>query len=143
MSQLDDWADKAMAEVKEHGVEWIDKGLEEWRDMIPGDAPTLTRDLSEAGLTIVERHKVELARMGEAGLAAFLGWAAIGNYEKASLVYLRTQAGWGQLHGALDQAGQKILDKVAEKEAAVKLAKEIGSSAAKAVLPLVLAAGGL
>lgn len=123
---------------------WIEKAIEAARKELPeggGQEVTAIRNSGIYALSKLEEHKDELAALSERQVIAFLGRASLGNFRKAGEAYAGTKPGsrWASAHAAIDQAGDDTEQAKRDYDAGVALAKEIGSTAAKSLLPLLMA----
>lgn len=158
MSLLDRLKDKALEEARDPARQkkWVESGfdaaLEKSRKLLPtdwteGELKAL-RDTAEFGLQKLELHKAALVKLGEQGLKSTLTLVAIGDYEEASkhaaLLYLRESADWDAVTAAIlreaEAGNQAKRDLDAAREEILDVLKDIGVTAAKAALPLLLAA---
>jgi|GEM_PF-2899853 len=149
MATLDELAAGALKKtVEEHGEEWIEKGLEVARGLIPPKESSSgivsgASVASHHAIDVLAKHKGDLAHLGGYGLQALLGKLAIGDDQGALMVYLRDEASWDELFAASAAASTETENEKREREAmkakALEILKEIGA-VAKVALPLVLAA---
>lgn len=159
MSIIDDWKQKALDQVGEKSREWIesgfDKAIEKAHDQLPLPAtPELNaiRKTGEIALERVSEQRENLIDLGEHGLLLALTHIANGQIDRAArdaaLVKLRDQASFDEVDAAILESAAAGVEKKRKLDAAqaavlkgLKTAfKEIGSVAAKAALPLLIAA---
>lgn len=147
MSVFDRLARKATSEVGDKSPKWVDDAAKRIRDELPkGDAPEAkaVRETGEYALGKLEKAREPIGRLGEAGATAFFGYLAMGDELAATrfagnrLAFLRERAGWAELDAEVDAAAIKTLAAKKDQDAAVALAKDVGSVAAKQLLPFLL-----
>jgi len=135
---------------------WVESGfdsaLKGARALLPDDWTEAElkslRDSAEHGLQKLELHKDTLVQLGEHGLKSTLTLLAIGNYDEASrhaaLLVLKQEGSWDDVSDAIlgaAQAGNQAKRNLdAKREEILTVLKDIGIGAAKALLPLMLAA---
>ena len=156
MALLDKLKDKALAEIsdKEKQAEWVSKGfdssLAQARALMPkGDDSETKRTLQTAEFAFVkiEKHKAALVDLGAHGLRSTFTLMGIGQYDEAAkhaaLLKLSTSASWDEVNTAIlstaAAGNQAKRDLDAEIEAFKDMLKDIGITAARAVLPFLLA----
>lgn len=158
MSLLDKLLDKAKDSVndEEKQKEWVEKGfdkaLDEARDLLPsaGETDNELKSLRETGefaLNKIAKHKDALVGLGQHGLRSTVSLVGLGRYDDAAkhaaLVKLRKTASWDEVSAAIiataedgNQAKRELDAEIAELKAALK---DIGVTAAKAIIPLLIA----
>jgi hypothetical protein len=140
-SLLEKIAEKGLEQVKERGPEWVEKLVEEGRELLPpnqGDGAVIYQQ-GMAALDWLEANKDKVAHKGLLGLQAFAGYVALGDGEKATLVWLAHGADWDDLHNAVDGAADRVEQAAIDKAEALAFAKSLGAAAAKALLPILMA----
>jgi hypothetical protein len=141
MSMLEKLAEKGLEQFKKRGPEWVEKLVEEGRDLLPpneGDGAEIHEQGNKA-LDWLMDNKDKIADHGLLGLQAFVGYVAIGDGNNAAKVYLAHGAGWDDLHNAVDAAADAVEQAALDKAAAFAIAKELGSRLAKALFPILMA----
>jgi hypothetical protein len=156
MSLIDNLVEKAVSAVtdEEKQKEWIetgfDKAVEEGRGLLPQGGDTEIKAVREAGefaLNKLEKHKGALVGLGQHGLRSTLSLLALGDYDKAArhaaLLTLKETASWEEVSATIEKTAdegnkkKRELDKEIEE---IKTAlKDIGITAAKSILPILLA----
>jgi hypothetical protein len=157
MSLLDKLKDKAVEAAldPEKHKKWIDSGFDDAmgkaRKLLPeaGDSAELKalNETAEFALDKVEKNKASLVGLGQNGLRSVITMVGLGQYDEAAkhaqLVTLRETASWGEVTAkitATAEDGNKAKRELDEQIAAIKAAlKDIGVTAAKAILPLLIA----
>jgi len=146
MSFLGDLADRGVKELGDRAPGWIEDGLKEAAKLLPKGDTVEERALREGGeyaLAKLEAHKSSLGRMSYQTALAFLGHTAIGQYSEASSVLLSAYGGgqgaWGAADAVVAGAGDATEQAKHDQDELKALAKTIGSTAAKAALPLLMA----
>jgi hypothetical protein len=156
MPLLDKLKEKALEAVldEDKHKEWLesgfDKAMEEGRKVLPQGDETEVKAVREAGefaLAKLEKNKGALVGLGQHGLRSTLTMLSLGQYDgaarHAALVSLRTNASWDSVSETIidtAEAGNEAKRQLDEEIAAIKAAlKDIGITAAKAVLPILLA----
>jgi hypothetical protein len=157
MALLDKLKDKAIATAldPEKHKEWtetgFDKAMSEARKLLPeGDDEAevkALRETAEFALDKLEKNKASLVGLGLNGLRSTMTLVGLGQYDEAAkhaqLVALRETASWDEVTAKITATAQegneakRQLD--AEVEALKDMLKDIGITAAKAILPLLLA----
>lgn len=158
MPVLDKLKEKAFEAILDdkRQKEWIETGFDaaigKARALLPDDWTEAElkalRDTAEYGLARLEKHKPTLVELGEHGLKSTLTLVAIGNYDEAArhaaLLALRESGSWDEvtdaIMGAAQAGNQAKRDLDAKREEILAVLKDIGIAAAKAALPLLLAA---
>ena len=149
MSLIDKLEEKALKRVHEDGAEWVGKFADKMRGELPeGDGAEVKaiRETGEFAIKRIEENKDKLARLGEEGLVVFLAQIGRGQFDKAGGLLRKLssgQAGWGGIGDAITAAGDRTMQAKADQDAAIALAKDIGSAAAKALVPIALGLVGL
>lgn len=158
MSLLNSFKTKAIEHVndKDRQKKWVETGFDaavsEAGKLIPtGDLdPGLqyVADLAKVGLDRLVENKETLVGLGENGLRTALVFVGIGDYDSAAkhaaLLTLRQSGSWDDVTNAIVTTAEsgnekkRKLDKAYEEIKAVL--KSIGYAAAKAILPLLIAA---
>jgi hypothetical protein len=141
VSILEDLAKKALEQVGQRGPEWIEKLVAEGRKKLPqgSDPETVAvRQTLEYGLAWLENNRTRVGGMGYEGLVAWTANVALRKDREASLVYLRQHAGWDELGSAIRESADKTEKAARDRAEAIEFAKAFGSSAARALLPLLL-----
>lgn len=157
MSLLDKLIEKAGEEVHdpENHREWSEKGFDEavseGRKLLDeklGDPGLiLVRNTADAALDKIEKHKDSFVTLGASGLRATIALLAQGRLDdaahEAALIQLRTSANWDEVSaaitGAAESGDQARRDFETSKSDVLEVLKDVGVTAAKALLPLLLA----
>jgi hypothetical protein len=156
VSLLDSLKAKAISSVndEERQAEWVDKGfdaaMKEGREILPtGDTPeeTAARETAEFALSKLENNKASLVGLGAHGLRSTITLLGLGKLDDAArhaaTVKLRTTATWSEVSAtiiATSEEGNQVKRELDAEIAATKaLLKEIGITAGKALLPVLLA----
>lgn len=154
LDKLQEKAKEAVLDPKRHNA-WISSGFDQavkrMRGLVPsGTEPELqsARDTADYALAKLEKHKGTIVKWGEDGLASTIAMLASGRYDDASrhaaLLVVREQASWDQVSLAIVSTAEAGNQKKRELDKAVaetlEVLKDIGVTAAKALLPLALAA---
>ena len=157
MPLLDKLKEKALDAIndEEKQAKWVDKGFDSAvkaaRDLIPtADDEAEIKSLADAaeyGLKKLEKHKSALVGLGQHGLRSTISLLGLGQYDEAArhaaLVELRTTASWLEVNKAIlstaAEGNQAKRDLDAKIEEVKDVLKDIGTTAAKAVLPFLLA----
>jgi len=141
MSIIDKWAGKLASAAGK--PEWIEKVIEAARKELPegqGEEITAIRNAGIYALGKLDANKGKLAKMSERQLMAFLARISLGKFKTAAKVYAGTKPGsqWAQAHHDVATTGDATAQSKRDYDEAIKLAKEIGSTVAKTLLPLLL-----
>lgn len=156
MALLDGLKQKAVESIQDQDLQkkWIEKGFDQVvaaarKNLPEGDDEEVraVRETAEYGLAKLERHKGALVGLGQHGLRSTITLLGLGRYddaaEHAALVRLRTSASWDDVTAVLletaEAGNQAKRDLDAEIEEVKDALKDIGATAAKALLPLLLA----
>jgi len=156
MSLIDSLKEKAITAItdEEKQKEWAEKGfdaaIEQGRKLLPDGDGIEVKSVREAGsyaLDKLVKHKGTLVELGQHGLRSTISVLALGDYDgaarHAALVALRETAGWDDVTTTISdvaKAGNQAKRDLDEKIEEIKTAlKDIGITAAKAVLPILLA----
>ncbi len=157
MALLDKLLTRASEEVRdpEHHKEWAEKGfdkaIEESRSFVEGTVldPTLDDVKATAldGLDRLVEHRDAMVTLGASGLRAAISMLAMGRLDdaakEAALLQLRSSASWDEVSAAITTAAEAGNQARREFEAAKKeilgVLKDIGITAGKALLPVLLA----
>jgi len=157
MPLIDNLKEKAIAAITDEDKqkEWLDKGFDsaiaEGRKLLPtGDDEgelKAVRESAEYALSKLEKHKVTLVKLGQHGLRSTLSLLALGEYDgaarHAALVTLRETASWDEVSNAIVSTAEAGNEKKRELDAEIKeikgVLKDIGITAAKSLLPILLA----
>lgn len=155
MSLLDSLKEKAISAIsdEEKQKEWVEKGFDaavkEGRKLLPAGDGELkpVREAGEYALGKLEKHKGTLVKLGQHGLRSTLSMLALGDYDgaarHAALVTLRETASWGEVSATIretaDAGNQAKRDLDAEIKEIKAALKDIGITAAKSLLPILLA----
>lgn len=157
MPLLDSLISKAVNTISdtERQEKWVDTGFDKalsgMRGILPrGDlSPEIEILRSEAaeGLNKLEEHKGDLVLLGANGLRSTLTMVGLGQYETAAqhaaLLTLKQSGSWGDVTKAITTTAEAGNESLRALEAArakmIDVLKSIGMSAAKAVLPFLLA----
>lgn len=132
-------AEQAMEEARKRGPEWVEKLVEEGKNLIPGHPGDPYHDELAAGLDWLAENKDDAADLGLKGLQSFAAFVAVGDTDNARLVFLAHGAGWDDLHNAVDVAADRTEQAARDKERAIGFAKAMGKKIARALLPILLA----
>lgn len=153
MSLLSSLASKAVEAVldEDKHSEWIgggfDKALAEARGLLDSDdVDPAIKSTGERALNKLEEHRGALVEFGVHGLRSTLIYLASGRYTEAArhaaLVTLREKASWDQVSETILATAEEGNEKKRQIEATqaeiLAMLKDIGSSLAKAALPLIL-----
>lgn len=156
MSLLDSLKSKALSSVndEERQAEWVTKGFDaavkEGREALPaGDSPeeTAARETAEFAIKKLEVNKAALVGLGAHGLRSTITLLGLGKLDDAArhaaTLKLRTTATWSEVSNtiiATSEEGNQVKRELDAEIAATKaMLKEIGITAAKALLPVLLA----
>ena len=156
MSLLDSLKGKAISSVndEEKQAEWVTKGFDaavkEGREILPtGDTSEekAARETAEFALNKLEVNKDSLVGLGAHGLRSTITLLGLGKLDDAArhaaMVKLRTTATWSEVSStiiATSEEGNQVKRELdAEIKALKAMLKEIGITAAKALLPVLLA----
>jgi hypothetical protein len=144
-SLLDKLENKALGAIESRGEDWIEKAIAAGRKEVAGvgGSPELeaVRVTAEMSLDKLETWKAPLAKMGYERACAFLGRVAIGQNERAAAIvaaYGGGQGAWGAADAIVAARGNATEQAKRDQDAALAMAKDFGSAAAKAALPLLL-----
>lgn len=133
----------AKTEIDKRSGKWFDIVTEKAEKVVDGlDGPV--KDAAKAALDSLVGHKSDLLHLGGQGLTAFVAFLALGNEKNAKeLLYLANEASLDELLAASDAAADKTVqakkDDAAAQAKIVAILKDVGVSAAKSLLPVMLA----
>lgn len=158
MSLIDNLKEKALKAIndEEKQKDWIaggfDSAIKEGHKLLPeldDEQPELkaVRESGEYALAKLEKHKGTLVRLGQHGLRSTLSLLALGDYDgaarHAALITLRETASWDEVSDTIvttAKAGNQAKRELdAEIKAIKAMLKDIGITAAKSLLPILLA----
>lgn len=149
MSLLDRAADAAADQIDEHAADWLTKGLGEARKLADRGGLALREAvLVEDVLNAAERHAPGLADVGRERLLAAIMWTGFGEKNLAHRAWLADGSGTGATFAERRAASAASTARTAEAterreaawEAFQKFAAEVGQTALRVALPLLLAA---
>ena len=145
MSLIDNLKDKAIAAIsdEEKQKDWISKGF----DSAVKEGHKLLPQGDDEGESKLEKHKSALVKLGQHGLRSTLSLLALGDYggaaRHAALVTLRTTASWDEVSDTIVATAEAGNQAKRDLDAAIKefkdVLKDIGITAAKSLLPILLA----
>ncbi len=146
-SILDQLADKGTVSQVEKGATWVNAALAAARDELgkttPNSETATVAQTALYGLNKIAANKAQFDALGYPKTIAFLARVAIGQNEQAASIlsaYGGGQGAWGDADSRIANAGDKTERAKRDQDAGIAFAKEIGSAAAKAALPLLMAA---
>lgn len=157
MSLIDNLKEKALSAITDEDKQkdWLDKGfdsaIKEGRKLLPtGDDEGELKAVRESGeyaLNKLEKHKGTLVKLGQHGLRSTLSLLALGDYDgaarHAALITLRETASWDEVSKTIvataDAGNEKRRELDAEIKEITDALKDIGITAAKSLLPILLA----
>lgn len=157
MSLIDNLKEKAISAITDEDKqkEWLDKGFDsavaEGRKLLPtGDDEgelKAVRESADYALNKLEKHKGTLVKLGQHGLRSTLSLLALGDYDgaarHAALITLRETASWDEVSKTIVATADAGNEKKRELDAEIKeitdALKDIGITAAKSLLPILLA----
>lgn len=130
----------------------LDSKSSEWFDKLIGDVTNVADGLdgtvkstAKVSIDVLKSHKADILHLGDKGVAAFIGYIALGSEAKAAqLLFLSKEATLDELLAAGEASNLSVItakkDADAAKAATIQTIKDIGITVARTLLPLLLAA---
>ena len=140
---VDDLANKLVSKAGALGAKGIEDLADEARAALPTGDAEWEKVIREEGLRDLDKlveNKDELGRMAGDQLVAFLAAIGIGNTAKATGIYVGAKPGsaWAEAGAEIEDSGNKTEQAKRDQDLIVGLAKDIGASAAKALVSLLV-----
>ena len=133
---------KAEDLIDDKGTEWLDKLLDEGKDLAEGELEGVSKDAAIAALAVLARNKTPFLRLGKVGFAWVVGHYGSGAVGDAELKYLATQATFLEVRKAMHEAGDAAVQERQEREASwealLAVLKEVGAVGLQFVVKLAL-----
>lgn len=140
MALIDKLLDRAADEVKD--PRWVERAVRQGKNQSAalGDF----KPVADAALDELLVHKDAVAEVSGATFVGIVSYLALGKDNEAKMLYLRTDASFGELMGALDQASETTRAEKKAREESWQKVKAVGQKilkkAGQAAIPLLLAA---
>lgn len=147
-SLMDKLESQALDQFQKHGADWLGKVIDGAKDeihTIPTDSMegTAVRATASMAIAKLEANKDRVAALGYQRTVAFLGKIAMGHTEQAARIlsaYGGGRGAWGAADAMVIDAAERVAQAKRDQDSAIAFAKEIGSVAAKALLPILMSA---